>query len=197
MRTLLIVRGIIGFWFAIRFLGNPPGHWGGMFAVLSDYLVMDGVIGFAIAATLFRQGVGEHKPHLGSLGAVLLIDAVGRTTSGMALNIWPGIAGFPVTAVLFIALMAVFTAMLGVVEVGLIAEEDVARFGRRHARAQFSIPPVLLSSIASVGFGAAALFYAGDLPVLRLLLSGYVASAGLGMMAMAWSRRARPGQRPP
>lgn len=191
-RLLLVLRGAVGVWYAGTFLAGPASDWNGMFDTLADYLLIDGALGIFVAALLYREGTGTRRNHLGSLGAIMLVDAVGRTVSGYAVHRWPGIPGFPVTAVIFIALMAVFTIMLGVVETGLILEEDVARFGHQHARAQFSITPVLLSAIVSVGFGAAAMIYAGEPPILRTLLAGYVAGAGGVMFAMAWSRRERP-----
>jgi len=191
IRALLVLRGAIGVWYAGTFLGGSGGDWNGMFIDLADYLIIDGTLGVLVAASLYREGTGSRRNHLGMLGAIMLIDALGRTTSGYALHRWPGIPGFPVTAVIFIGLMAVFTIALGVVEAGLIVEEDIDRFGPRHARPQFSITPVLLSAFVSVGFGIAAMLFAGEPPILRALLAGYVAAAGAVMFAMAWSRHRR------
>ncbi len=191
IRSLLVLRGAVGIWYAGSFLGGSGGDWNGLFNSLSGYLIIDGAIGILVAAAMYREGAGTGRNHLGSLAAMMLVDAVGRTMSGFAVRHWPGIPSFPVTAVIFIALMAVFTITLGVVEAGVILEEDVDRFGPRHARAQFSIPPVLFSAIVSVAFGVAAMFHAGDPPILRALLAGYVAAVGAAMLAMAWSRRPR------
>lgn len=187
--ALLVLRGCVGVWYAGTFLAGPASDWNGMFVTLADYLLVDGGLGIVVAALLYRDGTGSRRNHLGSLGATMLVDAVGRTLSGYAVHRWPGIPGFPVTAVIFIALMAVFTITLGVVEAGLVLEEDVARLGHQHARAQFSITPVLLSAMVSVAFGAGAMIYAGEPTILRTLLAGYVAGAGGVMFAMAWSRR--------
>lgn len=190
-RSLLVGRGGVGVWYSGAFLAGAASDWNGMFSTLADYLLIDGALGIVVAGLLYREGTGTRRNHLGSLGAMMLVDAVGRTVSGYAVHRWPGIPGFPVTAVIFIALMAVFTITLGVVEAGLILEEDVARFGHQHARAQFSITPVLLSAIVSVAFGAGAMVYAGEPAVLRTLLAGYVAAAGTVMFAMAWSTHPR------
>ncbi|MEO8621445.1 MAG: hypothetical protein ABI625_10290 [bacterium] len=189
MRALLIIRGLVGLWFGARLLTNPAVNWSAVFALLSLYLIVDGVVGFGAALTLFGSSVREKKRHLGSLAAVLLIDAVGRTVSGLAVRMWPGIPYFPVTAVMFIALMAVFTTMVGFVEAGLIVEEDFARYGTRHAPPQFIIPPVLASAITSVLFGTAALFFAGNPAMLRVIIGVYVAIAGIAMLSMAFTRR--------
>jgi hypothetical protein len=187
MRLMLIVRGVVSLWFATRFVGGSAGSMGALLAQVADYLVVDGALGLLIAAALYREGL-HAKPHLGSLGVVLLIDAAGRMTSGIAANVYPGIPDFPLTAALFVAMMATFTALLGVAEAGVLTEEGISRLGPRHARAQFAMPPVLLSAMASVVFGAALLFTANP-PTLRLLFAGYFASNACVMFAMAWTRR--------
>src|SRR4051812_9054910 len=125
IRSLLVLRGGVGVWYAGTFLAGPANDWNGMFDTLADYLLIDGALGIVVAALLYREGAGTHRKHLGTLGAMMLLDAVGRVASGYAVHHWPGIPGFPVTAVMFIALMAVFTITLGVVEAGLILEEDI------------------------------------------------------------------------
>ena len=189
MRAILILRGLVGLWFAARFATGDLVTIGALLAQVADYLVIDGIIGFAVAGALYREG-RHGKPHLGSLGAVLLIDAAGRTTSGAAANIYPGIPDFPLTAALFVGMMATFTALLGFAEVGLVTEEEIGRLGPRHERPQFAVTPVLLSALASVAFGVALLFTANP-PALRLLMGGYVASNACVMFAMAWTRRHR------
>ena len=189
MRLMLIVRGVVSLWFATRFVTGSAASIGALLAQVADYLVVDGAIGLAVAAALYREGL-HGKPHLGNLGAVLLIDAGGRMTSGIVANVYPGIPDFPLTAALFVAMMATFTALLGVAEVGVLTEEGVARLGPRHERAQFAVPPVLLSALASVAFGVALLFTA-DPPTLRLLMGGYFASNACVMFAMAWTRRGK------
>lgn len=188
MGAFLIVRGIIGLGFSALVLARPATDWGAMFTTLSYYLVVDGALGLCVAAVLYRDSGNGSKTHLGSLAGVTLVDAVGRIASGIAVQVWPGIPGFPVTAVIFIGLMATFTAVVGFVQAGLIVEEELARNGRRHARAQFAIPPVLFSALVSVAFGVAALIFAGQPPVLRILFAGYFCAAGVVMLAIARSR---------
>jgi hypothetical protein len=189
MRPLLIVRGIVGLFFGFRFLSDTTGSWSHAFSLLAEYLIVDGVLGFIIAGLLRRQPLVGGKPRLRILATVLIVDAVGRIATGIAVKVWPAIAEFPVTALIFIALVAVMTAAVGFAEAALIAEEDIARYGHQHARPQFPISPVLLSSVASLAFGGAALFFAGNTGATRIILAGYVTAAAMVMFAMAWTRR--------
>jgi hypothetical protein len=189
MRSLLILRGIIGLFFGFRFLADTAGTWRQIFSLLADYLIVDGVVGVIVAGLLLRQGSVDGKPRLRLLATVLLVDAVGRMATGIAVKVWPAIPEFPVTALIFIVLVALMTAAVGFTEVALIAEEDVARYGRQHARPQFPVSPVLLSSIASLAFGGAAMFFAGNSAATRMILAGYVTAAAMVMFAMAWTRR--------
>jgi hypothetical protein len=110
-------------------------------------------------------------------------------TSGIAVHVWPGIPGFPVTAVSFIGIMAICTAMIGVGEATLVAEEEVATHGRRHDRPQFAVGPVSLASIAAVTFGIASFLLIGEPAYVHMLLVAYIVAAAVVMFAMAWVRR--------
>jgi hypothetical protein len=192
MRPLLIVRGIVGLFFGYRFLSDASGSWSHAFSLLAEYLIVDGVLGFIVAALVLRQQNVAGKPRLRLLATVLLVDAVGRMATGIAVKLWPAIPEFPVTALIFIALVAVMTAAVGFAEAALIAEEDVARYGHRHAPPQFAVSPVLLSSVASLVFGGTAVFFAGNTAATRIILAGYVIAAAMVMFAMAWTRRRVP-----
>ena len=188
MGAFMIMRGMIGLAFSALLLTPLAADWGVMFKYLSYYLILDGTLGLCVATVLYRDSNAGAQTHLGSLAGVIFVDAFGRIVSGIAVQVWPGIPGFPLTAVIFIGLMATFTAVVGFVQAALIAEEEIARHGRRHARAQFSVPPVLLSALVSVAFGVAALLFMGEPRIVRLLLAGYFAAAGMVMLTIARAR---------
>src|SRR5205085_1244285 len=124
MRLTLIARGIVGLWFAAVLALIPSGSWDRMFDLLADYLIVDGVLALALAGLSLGEGVVGGMRREFQLGAVMLMDAVGRTVSGAAVHVWPGIPGFPVTAVLFIGIMAACTALVGFTEGQLIVAEE-------------------------------------------------------------------------
>jgi hypothetical protein len=192
MRAILIVRGVVGLWFAARLAAVPAASWDGIFDLLADYLIVDGALGFVVALASLRKGVIGGMTRERNLAVVLLVDALGRTTSGIAVHIWPGIPGFAVTAALFIGLMAVCTGMVGVTEGTLVVEEEVARHGRRHDRPQLAIGPVTLASIASVIFGFASFLFIGEPAYVHVLLVAYIVAAAAVMLAMSWARRRSP-----
>lgn len=188
MGAFMIVRGIIGLGFSVLLLTPLASDWAVMFRYLSYYLILDGVLGLCVAAVLYRDSNAGAQSHLGTLAAVIFVDAFGRIAAGIAVQVWPGIPGFPLTAVIFIGLMATFTAVVGFVQAGLIAEEEIARHGQQHARPQFAVPPVLLSALVSIAFGVAALMFMGEPTIVRLLLAGYFAAAGMVMLTIARAR---------
>src|SRR5471030_2525035 len=141
MSILMLVRGLIGLWFGFHFFRAPATDWDGLFQLLADYLIVDGFAGLVLGGSLYVEAIRAGKSHLGGVGAVMLIDAAGRTAFGIAVHVWPGIPGFPVSALMFIVLMAVLSAVAGFAEAGIVVEEDVARFGRGHAAAQFAVSP--------------------------------------------------------
>ena len=189
MRLIHIARGIVGLWFAARLAMMPDGSWDRMFTYLADYLMIDGVLAFLVAGLWLREGVAGGMKREYQLGAVLLVDAVGRTASGVAVHVWPGIPGFPVTAVLFIGIMAACTAMVGVTEGRLIIDEEIARHGPRHDRPQLTVLPLTVASIASVIFGVVAFLSVGEPSRVQVLLTWYVFAAALAMLAIAWARQ--------
>jgi hypothetical protein len=191
MRRVLLLRGTVGLFFAADVLANPAVDRDAMFTVLSNYLLADGVLGVIVAAMLLRDGFGTARPRLRDLGVVLLVDGFGRIGAGIVPRIWPGTSGFPVTAVLFLGLVAAFTALLGLTEAALTTAEERARHGPAHARPQFAVAPVLFSSAASLAFGIAGFALVGDVTSTHFLLAAYMTSAGAVAFSMAWARRAR------
>jgi hypothetical protein len=187
MKLILVLRGLVGLGFA-SWLGRSQAlSWEGYFGIVGRYLTVDGLLAAVIAAALLREGLAGQKPRETALGIVILVDAGGRLLSGLALHLWPGIAGFPVTAVMFVAIMATCTAAVGLVEGWLSAREEVAIHGPQHKPPQFMAGPVGLASLVSVGFGLAVIAAIGSPDLLRRLIDGFVAAAGVFSMAMAWS----------
>ena len=188
MGAVLITRGVIallcGAW-----LGKATGvSWEGFFVMLAGYFIADGAIGAVLGTMLLRESVGRQRQREMALGLVVLVDAGGRALSGAAILLWPGIMGFAVTAVLFIAMMAASTAAVGLVEAWLTTREEIAQHGHDHQPPQFMAGPVGLAALMSLGFGAAAIAMIGDSDSTRLLISGFVAASGAVAIAMAWSR---------
>ena len=189
MSAMLIIRGLWSLALAFQLTRLAAGSWPDYLDNIAWYLVTDGPLAAVIGAMLLRESVVKQRRREMVLGVTLTMDAMGRTVSGAALMIWPGIGAFPVTAGLFIGIMAAGTASVGLVEAWLTAREEVEQHGRHHAPAQFMAGPVGLASFVSIAFGFAAIAWIGSLDRLRLLLSGFVAAAGIVALAMAWSRR--------
>jgi hypothetical protein len=189
MRAILVVRGVIGLWFAARLAGVPAASLDLIFELLADYLIVDGALGFVMALVLLRTDVIGGLTRERNLAIVLIVDALGRATSGIAVHVWPGIPGFPVTAVLFIGIMAACTGIVGFTEGTLVVEEEVARRGRQHDRPQLAIGPVTLASMASVIFGFASFLFVGEPDYVHALLVAYILAAAVVMFAMSWARR--------
>jgi hypothetical protein len=189
MSAMLIIRGLWSLLLAFRLARLAAISWPGYLDNISWYLATDGPLAAILGAMLLRESIAKQRRREMVLGVTVLTDAIGRTVSGVALMMWPGIGGFPVTAVLFIGIMAAGTVSVGLVEAWLTAREEMEQRGRRHSRPQFMAGPVGLASLASIGFAVAAIAWIGSLDRLRVLLSGFVAAAGVVALTMAWSRR--------
>lgn len=189
MRTILVGRGLIGLWFGARLAALPSNAWTRMFDLLADYLIIDGVLALVVSGLFLREATISGASRERNLGLVVLVDGLGRTTSGVALHVLPGIPVFPVAAVAFIGVMAVCTAAIGFSEAALVVEEESARHGPRHSRRQLPAVPVGLASIVALAFGGAALLTVDDPILFQPLLACYVVSAAAIMFGVAWSRR--------
>lgn len=188
MSLLLVLRGLIGLAFAGYLAKSHGAFIEEYFGQLSRYLIVDGVVASVIGLALLRESVGERRERELGIGIVVLIDAAGRTLSGVALFIWPGIASFPVTAVTFVAIMAACTAAVGIFEAMVTAREEIAQHGVRHQAPQFMAGPVGLASLVSTAFGIASIVSIGSPDRLQLLISAFVGAAGIVALAMGWSR---------
>ena len=105
MVMTLLARGLVGLFFAATLTRSTGLSWEGYFEVLARYLLIDGLIAALLGAILLRESLGEQREREMVFAVVMLTDAGGRTLSGVALFYWPGLSGFPVTAVVFIAMM--------------------------------------------------------------------------------------------
>lgn len=195
MSITLLIRGLVGLFFAAALAQASELSWEGYFGIVSRYLMIDGLIGAILGMTLLGDSVERQREREMVLGIVMLVDAGGRIASGGALLLWPGIAGFPVTAVMFVAIMAACTASVGLAEAWLTTREEVARHGRGHQAPQFVAGPVGLASLLSIGFGIAAVVSIGSPDRLRALLTGFVFAAAAVSLAMAWSAHRLRGRR--
>ena len=179
--------------FAAWLASSTDVSWEAYFGRLSRYLMADGLVALMVALALLKESTGERRERELGIGIVMMVDAAGRTLSGLALYYWPGIAGFPVTGVVFVAIMATCTAAVGLAEAWLTAKEEIARHGSRHEAPQFMAGPVGFAALVSTAFGVAAIVSIGSPDSVRLLISAFVGAAGLVALAMGWSRsRMRP-----
>lgn len=185
---MLVVRGLVGLFFAAYLFLSAHLSWEGYFEIVARYLVIDGLVSALIAGMLIRESLGKQRGREMTLGVVTLVDAGGRIVAGAALMLWPGIAGFPVTAVMYVVIMAASTAALGLVEAWLAAREEIAQHGASHQAPQFMAGAVGLASLISTAFGVASLYYIGTGDTVRVLISCFVAAAAVVTFAMAWSR---------
>lgn len=189
MNAMLIVRGLVSLGFGLLLAMSGDLTWEAYFSRLADYLIVDGLIGAGIAAALVREGSPMRGQREIALGFVTFIDASGRLLSGAAIHVWPGIPAFPVTGVLFVAVMAVCTTGVGIVEAWLTAREELAIHGRLHERPQFMAGAVGVASLISLAFGIASVASIENPPRVRLLISGFVVAAGVVAITMAASHR--------
>ena len=189
MRLVLVARGLVGLWFGVRILELAPSSWAAIFNLLGDYLLIDGALALVVSALFVREGTVTDGSRERNLGIVLLVDGLGRIASGVAVHAWPGLPDFPVTAVAFLAVMAVCTAAVGLTEAAIVLREEAARHGRRHSPAQLPAVPVGAAAIVSIVFGVGAVLAVGSPRLLHLLLAGFIFSAGAIMFIMASSRR--------
>lgn len=196
MRLLLIARSLIGFWFAMRFAGIQNPQWESIFDLLADYLLIDGVAGMVVAVAFLRASVAGKASREWKLGAVLLVDGVGRLGSGIAVHQFPGLPGFPVTAILFLGVMAACTAAVGITEAVLVVAEERARHGHHDRRPQFAAIPVGLAAIASIVFGVAAIRAVEDVTRLHTLLTEFIVAASATVLATALSRHVSAARKP-
>jgi hypothetical protein len=191
MRVVLLARGLIGLWFGTRIFTLHEPLWGATFDVLALYLLVDGVLGILLALLSFREATVTAAQREWTLAVVFLVDGAGRTLAGTSVRVWPGLSGFPVTAVIAIGVMAACTAAVGFSELTLVAEEEVARHGHRHSRAQLSAGPTAAASVLAILFGVGAVVSIGDPDRARTLIAAFVVATGVVMLCMAWSARAR------
>ncbi len=188
MRALLIARSLIGFWFALRFAELMNPRWESVFDLLGDYLLADGVAGMIVAASFLRAGVARKATREWKLGMVLFADGAGRLGSAIVVHQFPGLSGFPVTAITFLGVVAACTAAVGVTEVILVVTEEQARHGRRHRRPQIAAIPVGIAAIVSIVFGVRAIGAVEDVTRLQVLLTDFIVAASCTLLATALSR---------
>jgi hypothetical protein len=188
VRFALVVRALIGVWFAWR-IATAGASWLSASEALSAYLRLDGAMALVVAGFFLRESArrGAHREAV--LALVLFIDGAGRSLAGLSTHVWPGLLEFPVTLVVFLAFMALCTAAVGISESTLVVEEEVARHGRWHRRPQFSAWPIGLASVASIAFGVAAIATMGNIDVTRQLLVGHLASVSVVMLSLAATAR--------
>lgn len=195
MSAMYMIRGVLGLCFAYLLATSSALTSEAYFGILARFLIVDGAVAAMIAAALLREGQRKQRTREVTLGVVILVDGGGRTLSGIALYTWPAIAGFPVTAVLYVSTMATCTAAVGFAEAWLTVREEIARHGPTHESAQFMAGPVGIASVVSIGFGVSSIIWMGSVGTMQLLISGFVVAAAVVAMAMAWSRRRVDRQR--
>jgi hypothetical protein len=189
MRIALVVRALVGFWFAARIAG--ASSWLGSVEDVGEYLRIDGAIAIGVAGFFVHESIRRGAARESILALVLFVDGAGRLVSGIAAHVWPGLLEFPVTIGVFLGIMGMCTAAVGLAEGTLVIEEEVAQHGRWHRRPQFPAGPVGVASVLSIGFGVAAMLGVGDLELVRTLLVGHIGSVALVMVSLAARRPSR------
>jgi len=195
MTVSLLIRGVVALFFAAILTQASGLSWDGYFEIVARYLLVDGVIAAFLGMFFLRESVSTRREREMVLGVVMFVDAGGRILTGAALFYWPGLSSFPVTAAVFIAIMAVCTAAGGIVEAWLTAREEIARHGRTREAPQFMAGPVALAALVSTAFGVAAIASSGSPDRVRLLVTGFIASSGIVSLAMGWSSHRQRGRR--
>lgn len=188
MKIILILRAAVGVIFGLRVLLVTGLGWTGMFGDLADYLVIDGVLAVVIAGALMRDSIGASKNREMTVGAIVLADGLGRTTAGISVHLLPGLPDFPVSAVIFLGIMAGCTALVGLAATAIIGTEERVRHGPAHQRPQFPVGPVGLGAIAAIAFGVSALAFITDPEMIRPLVALYMIAGGVAMLTAAWPR---------
>ena len=182
MRFVLVLRAAVGLLFGARLLMATSVGFTTMFGWLADYLIIDGALALFVAVALIFDSVAGSKARETALGALVVVDALGRLAAGIAVYIWPGIPDFPVTAMVFLGVMAGCTALLGVVATAIVGGEEHARHGSHHERPQFQVGAVSVAAITSIAFGALALVYLADIEMIQPLLGLYMIGGALVML---------------
>jgi hypothetical protein len=190
MRAALVVRALVGLWFAAR-MAVERDSWLSTAEQLGWYLRADGALALVVAGAFLREANRQDAPREAMFALVLLIDGAGRAVSGVATYVWPGLLEFPVTLLAFFGVMALCTTAVGLAEGTLVGEEEVAVHGRWHRHPQFPAGPVGVAAVASLGFGIAAMAVVGNPDWMRRLLVGHITSVSGVMAGLAWSRRAQ------
>jgi len=195
MSVTLVIRGLLGLSAAMYLFRSSTLSWEDYFGVLARYLIADGLVAGIIAATLLRESVSRQRGREMGLGIVTLIDAAGRALSGTAIVLWPGIAGFPLSALAFVAIMATCTAGVGLAEAWLTTREEIERHGAHHQPPQFMAGPVGIAAMVSIAFGIGSISRLGSPDDMRVMIDWFVAAAAAVAFAMAWSHQRMKRQR--
>src|SRR5581483_11846706 len=122
--VIFVIRCLLALWFGGRIVALSGLASEETFDLLADYLLIDGLLGIALGVSYLRQAHARGARREWTLGVIFAADAVGRSLAGTAIHLWPGIAGFPVTAVVFIGIMAACTAAVGFGELVVAGEEE-------------------------------------------------------------------------
>ena len=177
LRAVLIGRCLLdlGFAWHMQLLGDPtPYRIADAFA---PFALVDGIAAVAVTGLWLSARL---PPDIAALSA---IDAFLRLTAASALHFGPGIAYFPMTIVLYVALLASFAFAFG------IAESIEAR----HLEHEVGLRPLtVVVGIAGVVTVVLAVIQFVMLPVastVKHLVSAGVLLQGLTMLGIAFSVR--------
>jgi len=173
-----LVNGLFACWLFAR---GPT--WDDVFAAASIYALADGALALVTTAVLASRPGRLGAPFLLSMTAT---NALILIAAGVALRVWPGISGFPVTLVMFYGAVGVWAASLGAVAIAMAVRVIVHDRGadRRHRlRDHELVDPIVIGGLVAILFVAYALIVGPptDAPTLR-----HVAGLGTGLLAVVF-----------
>jgi hypothetical protein len=178
LAVTLACRACVNAAFAWWLWTRAPG-WTDIFGAASVYVLIDGALALVMA---FQLAV-HPRARSSFLLSITVADAVLLIAAGIALRVFPGLSGFPVTIVLLYAAVGVWGASLGglAVTVAVISvEHDIHADHARRLRDHALFDPLAGAGLIAVAFAVYA-FVVGppvDAPSLRR-----VAELGCALLA--------------
>jgi hypothetical protein len=116
LRLVLLVRCVGCLLFAWALHGATPSTLAGLAEWFEPFAIVDGTLGLALAPLMLAVSWGP------GVAAVALLDGVLSVGWGAVLYWWPGIPGFPVSAVLFSGLLSALSGLIGVFQLTLAVQ---------------------------------------------------------------------------
>ena len=182
---MLVSRCCVNAWFAL-WLVTRARQWSDVFDIGAIYALLDGALGLATGLLLMEQGSSDSSFVLPTM---TVGDAILRLGAGVAIRTLPGLTGFPITLLVFFAVIAVWEVSLGatlVVSWFVAAERAVKRGGVNRRKRALLGPPAFAGFVALLFAGYA--FLAGPPSTADALRT--VAALAAGALAIVFGAAA-------